>query len=424
MVTKKLTALTVKNAKPKWRAGKLVRNEIADAGSGLYHMVQPSGAHGWALRYRINRKTRKFTLVCDADPTGKSLAEVGVMLTAARSEAAALLHRIEQGIDPAAEQRAAAAAETRQPVETDSVEAQVAQFLELHAKRKTRPITYQNTAGIFNNKVVPAWRGRSVYELRRRDAIALVDAIAASGHGVMANRALTALSRFGTWLVRRDVLTVSPFAGIERPHKETARERTLSSAEFTALWAACADEPLFGPFIRVLMLTGCRRGEAAGMRWSEIDTERRLWLLPSTRTKNKRPHVIPLAPLAWDTITNMPRLAGDFVFSVDGTRPIAGFHHIKTRLDAKLNFAQPWTLHDVRRSVASGLQRLGTRVELIEKTLNHVSGSYRGIVGTYQRDQLLEERRAALANWATHIESLVIGQPAPDKVVQLHGRGR
>jgi integrase len=195
----------------------------------------------------------------------------------------------------------------------------------------------------------------------------------------------------------------------------------LDDDEVRALWLACGepDIGLAGPFVRMLLLTGARRNEVCGMRWDEINAQTRTWTLPKERSKNKLAYDVPLAPQAWEILSAVPRLPGDFVFTVTGDAPMTNLELPKKRLDAKLHFAKPWVYHDTRRTVASGLQKLGTRVEVIEASLNHRSGSFRGIVGTYQRHDFADEKRIALAKWADHIERLAGGSPA--NVVSLRG---
>jgi integrase len=170
--------------------------------------------------------------------------------------------------------------------------------------------------------------------------------------------------------------------------------------------------------VRLLILTGQRRGGVSGMQWSEVGDDR-IWRLPGSRTKNGKAHQVPLVPAAWDLIQAQPRFAdSDFALTVDGKQPIIGFGRAKRRLSAKAGLkADSWRLHDLRRSCASGLQRLGVRAEVIERCLNHVSGLYRGVSGIYQRDPLIEETTAALARWADHVEQLVTGEPA--KILKL-----
>ena len=147
--------------------------------------------------------------------------------------------------------------------------------------------------------------------------------------------------------------------------------------------------------MRLLILTGQRRGEVAGMEWSELDFEKRLWTLPRERVKNDRRHEVPLSPQAIVALEGLPRVSDRFVFSLNATSPINGFGKDKERLDDLSGMAD-WVLHDLRRTVASGMARLGVSLAVIEKVLNHVSGSFAGIVGVYQRHEFAEEKRQAL----------------------------
>ena len=407
MNTKVITPLAVKAAKPKPQ-----RYEIPDAGArGLYLVVQPSGSKSWAHRYPFNGERRKDTLGSASDLT----------LAAARRLVAEARHQLEQGIDPAAHRRAAhaTAVEMAERHETDSVEALAALFIERHAKKRR---TWQQTEDTFRRLILPQWRGRTVHDIRRRDVIELVEGIA-TDRPYMANRTLATLSKFFGWCVARDILEVSPASGIDQPGQETARERVLSDDELRRLWLAAGDPPegSFGLMVKLLLLLGQRRGEVAGMRWSEIGDDR-IWRLSGARTKNGKSHQVPLASPAWSLIQAQPRFVdSDFVLTLDGRRPIIGFGRAKRRLSGKAGIAaDSWRLHDLRRTSASGLQRLGVRAEVIERCLNHISGIYRGVSGTYQRDLLIEETTAALERWADHVEQLVTGKPA--KVLKLRRR--
>jgi integrase len=407
MSAKMLTPLAVKAAKPKPK-----RYEVADSGTvGLYLVVQPSGAKSWAHRYPFDGERRKDTLGSVSD----------VSLAAARRLVAEARHQREQGIDPADHRRAAHAAsvEMAEQQETDSVAALAALFIERHAKKRR---TWKQTEDTFRRLILPKWRSRTVHEIRRRDIIELVEGIA-TNRPYTANRTLAVLSKFFNWLVARDVIDASPASGIERPGQEHARDRILSDDELRRLYRAAAD-PVQGPFgamVQLLTLTAQRRGEVSGMRFSEIGDDG-IWRLPGSRTKNGKPHNVPLVAAAQEIIAAQPRFVdADFVLSIDGTQPFTGFAYAKRRLSVKAGLkADSWRLHDLRRSCASGLQRLGVRAEVIERCLNHVSGLYRGVSGTYQRDPLIDETRAALERWADHIEQLVTGKAA--KVVKLPRR--
>ena len=399
MMAKKLTALSVENTQPR-----PVRAEVPDGGCpGLFLVVQPSGVKSFALRYRFTGEPRKLTLGRYPEI---SLAQARATATGARVQ-------IEEGIDPSASKRTARASVAEQEAlrAQDSVETLVGEFIRLHGP-KIRPNTLAQYESVTRRFIIPGWADRTVHDIRKRDIIAMIGAIA-TDRPIMANRALGVLSKFFAWLVARDVIAASPCIGVEMPGAEVVRERFLDDGELIQLWAACEGDHIFGAAIRVMVLVGARRSEVAEMLWSEIDTDARIWTLPAARSKNRRAHVVPLSSLAWEIINAVPRIAGcDFVFSTTGKGPIANFHHIKDRLDAKLNFDKAWRIHDLRRSCASGLQRLGVRVEVIEAALGHLSGSFRGIVGTYQRHDFADEKRVALQRWADHIEQLVTGKSA------------
>jgi integrase len=426
MPTKVLTPLAVKAAKPKRGAhGAPVRNEIPDRGcSGLYLLVQASGSKSWALRYRFRGIPRKLTLGAVADHEAPGLTNA-FTLAGARKAAADARHRVEQGIDPATERRTAKAASEKVAAAraADNVAALAEQFLRLYAKPSTRPRTYQQTEDVFRRLVLPAWRSRSVHDVRRRDVIALIDDIAGERGPHMANKTLAVLGRWFAWLVGRDVVAVSPTIGVERPARDVPRERILDDGEIAALWRACGEEGVFGALARLLLLVGCRRSEAAGMRWSEINEAERLWALPRERVKNGVPHIIPLSPQALDIVVAQPRFVGsDLVFTNNGTKQIGGFGRSKRSLDQRMKPARQWVLHDLRRTAASGMQRLGIRTEVVEACLNHRSGAYKGIAGVYQVDPMIEAKRGALQHWGDRVEQIVGGKPA--KVVTLRGKRR
>jgi integrase len=143
-----------------------------------------------------------------------------------------------------------------------------------------------------------------------------------------------------------------------------------------------------------------------------------IWTIPGTRTKNHRQHVVPLPPLAQEIIANAPRVEGSYVFTTTGTSPISGWSKCKRALDEQMGPGVPsWRLHDLRRTCASGMQRLGVRIEVVERALNHISGSYGGVAGIYQRDPMHEETSAAMLRWSQHVQGLVSGKPS--KVVAL-----
>ncbi len=196
----------------------------------------------------------------------------------------------------------------------------------------------------------------------------------------------------------------------------TVAIRTLTDDELWHVWrAADADGWPFGVLVKLLILTGQRRDEVSGMRWSEINLGAAVWTIPKTRAKNDIEHEVPLQPRPrFQSIKLYTRTssAADLVFTTNGTNAVSGFSRAKRRLDKAIakqarQPLAPWVLHDLRRTVATGLQRLGVRLEVTEAVLNHISGSRSGIVGVYQRHDYRAEKAQALQVWSTHVMSVV-----------------
>src|SRR5262245_237411 len=292
--------LTVKNVEAMRPSAE--RREIADGlMSGLYLIVQPSGARSWAVRYRHHGQSRKHTL-------GPYPA---IDLKAARALAGKALRRNAEGHDPAREKILARAAKA------DSIDRIVEDFFERHVRRSNRPRTAQETERLLRQHVLPRWRGRMVHEITRRDVLDILDRVVEGGAPIAANRVLAAARKFFNWCVARDIIAASPCAGIKPPTAERARDRVLSDDELRLVWQA-ADKlgKTFGPLVKLLALTGQRRDEVARMRWEEIDVENRLWTLPAERTKNNQPHQVPLSTAALTVLERVSRIKeSSFVFT-------------------------------------------------------------------------------------------------------------
>jgi integrase len=253
-----------------------------------------------------------------------------------------------------------------------------------------------------------------VHDIRRRDVIDLVEGIAGD-RPVMANRTHAVLSKFFKWLCKRDVIAASPCIGVDRPTKEVARDRTLAADELRRLWQATEVlDASARACIRLLILTGQRRSEIAHLRWSELDGD--VLALPAERMKGRQAHVVPLSTQAAAIVESMPRI-GDYVF---GAAPVEHFDRIKRALDERMGVTPAWVVHDIRRTVASGMAKIGVSVPVIEKILAHRSGTFSGVVGTYQRHSFVPEMAVAMQRWADYVDRLVTGKPA--KVVKLNRR--
>ena len=398
-----LTARTIETIKPGSN-----REEIPDPLlPGHYLVLQPSGARSFAVRYRLGGRPRKYTV-------GPYPA---IDLKTARELAAKALRAVAEGRDPGQEK---IAARTAQP---DTVEAVAKQFVELHCRRANRPRTIEGTQQLLDLHVLPRWGRRLLKDITRRDVLDLLDGLVAGGRPIAANRVLTAVRKLFNWAIERDILGASPCAGVKPPTPEQSRDRVLSDDELRNVWHA-ADQ-LGGPFgalVKLLVLTGQRRDEVARMTWSEVNLEARLWTLPKERSKNGKPHDIPLSDPAVAILEALPRIGDTFVLTTDGKSAASNYGVNKKRLDALLPADMPrWWLHDARRTAASGMARLGINLPVIEKVLNHSSGSFGGIVGVYQRHDFAEEKRRALECWGVHVAELVSGGPSRN-VVRLETR--
>jgi integrase len=389
--------------------------------AGLFFIIQPSGAASWALRYRAaGGAPRKLTL-------GPFPA---LDLKAARRAAEDARGRIAKGEDPAREKTAArAAAKAEREADHDLVERVVEQFVERHAKAHTRD--WRETERILNRNVVDRWRGRRLSQIGRADVHNLLDAIADRGAPIAANRVLAQLRVMCKWAVGRGIIENSPCEDVKAPASEKGRERdrVLEPAELRLVWDAVdALGWPWSPFVRLLALTGQRRDEIAGMRWSELSLEKAVWMLPGERSKNRRANEVPLSAAALEILRSLPRFEkSDLVFTTNGKTPISGFSPMKRRLDnaiAEIAASRgaapvaPWTLHDLRRSAASGMASLGIGPHIVEAILNHKSGTVRGVAAVYNRYTYGPEKRAALAAWATRVEAIVSGG-ATSNVVKL-----
>jgi integrase len=428
----KLTALNVETWKPA-----AARQEILDR-DGLYLIVQPSGVKSWALRYRRKNGGKAVKHTIGSYPA--------ISLKDARSEATRLRAEIDCGGDPHNEK---VVARRRAAEVDDTFEAVARRYIEEYQFRRNR--SWEWTARLLgfavDTEVTVAvkecppllvvkdgsrdqrgrrrlsladwWGKRRLGDITDSDVIAILDGISARTP-ILANRLHAVLHKLFDWARSKKLATANPCVGIERPAREPSRERVLDDKELRKVWLA-ADElgHPYGGIVKLLILTGQRRNEIAGLRWSEVDMDERALHLPAARTKNGLAHDIPLSSPAQAIIADLPRIVdADLVFTIK-RQPITGFSRMKERLD-KGSSVTDWTLHDIRRTVASGLQRLGVRLEVTEAVLNHRSGSTAGIVGVYQRHDYAAEKRDALARWADHVDALVTGKKA--NVLTLRGR--
>ncbi|MFB0490075.1 integrase [Methylobacterium sp. OAE515] len=252
----------------------------------------------------------------------------------------------------------------------------------------------------------------------RRDVLNVIDAMVERGAPVQANRQFAAMRKLFGWAVERGILETSPMATLRPPSPEVARDRVLTDAELRAVWLAAAEIGYpFGHSVQLLILTGQRRAEVLEAEWREFDLEGGMWTIPRQRAKNDRSHAVALSEQAVSILSALPRIGqpARFLFTTTGTTPFSGVSKATERLSSLAagkmpdgQVLEPWRLHDLRRTFASGCARLGVGIHVVEKILNHTSGTFGGIVGVYQRHDFANERRQALDVWAKHLSDLSV----------------
>jgi integrase len=439
-MAKQLTAAAVQRLRP----GK-VRREIRDGGCpGLYLIIQSGGHRSWALRFRRpGGKPAKLTLgpanLTGQEAEGEPVLGAPLTLASARRLATELHRQRALGKDVVAVRHRERLERVAHGGRTFAAAA--ADYIEQYAMRRTRgwwnrarllglrPTAEGNGLELIPKGLADRWRDRPIAEIDGDDIHLIVDEVRERGVPGLERRAegpsesqaramFAGLSKMFAWLIEKRRLSVNPCRGVARPAALKARDRVLTDAELVAFWRATdAERVEFGALLKLLLLTGCRLNEVAGMRRAELSDDGATWTIPGERTKNARAHVVPLSPLVRELIAGVGT-DGDLVFTTNGTSPISGWWKIKNRLDAVTQIPK-WRLHDLRRTFVTGLAELGIRPDVIELAVNHVSGLRGGIAGVYNRSELLPERRAALERWATHVQGLVAARPK--NVVSLQG---
>jgi integrase len=389
--------------------------------SGFGCKVTPKGAKVFVYQYRMGGRgspVRRYTIGRHGQITAEQ----------ARREAEVLALKVAQGSDP---QRLKT--ETNRIAIDLAFNAYIDRFHEAYLI-KAWPSSHQDALSLLRRYAVPVLGSKPLPDITRKDITA---ALSGTRNKVATPSLLFAtLRRMMRWAVNQGDLDRSPIDGMDAPAKAPSRDRVLDDGEMLLVWKATAELGYpFGPLIRLLILTGARREEVAALDWSELDHGAQIWVLPPSRSKNGVAARQPLSTLAvaeLDAIAKRQgKLAGwpksGLVFSTTGNTSVSGYSRAKARLDraiaalAKKDEASPpppWRLHDLRRTLATGLQRLGVRFEVTEAVLNHVSGSKGGVAGVYQRYDWAGEKAVAVQAWADHVSGLLTGADQTN-VVQL-----
>jgi integrase len=447
----KLTERKIENlATERGRKDRLV---FDDGQRGLAVRVAASGGQTYLCQYTLHGHKWRV-------PLGSCSA---LSLSKAREAAAAIMGDVAKGRNPAVLRKEAVAAErARRTRNRLTLRVLIGDWSRVHLASR-RP-SYAAEAVRALHYAFADHLDDAAEDLDRTAVVRALDALTRrrkrkdgdTGHkskgAAMTGRTAAYGRAAFAWAVKRGALRGNPFADLPIAKSIAKRERVLSDTEIAEIWRAAGDAaPPYGTIIRLLILTGQRRGEIAGMSWNEISEDLTTWTLPAERTKNGVTHSVPLSAPVCDLIRGMlPREAKEAKRALNDWRargalvlpgavgtPFAGWSKAKRALDAGILDARAkaaatgtapaplasWSVHDLRRTVATGLQRLGVRLEVTEAVLNHISGSRGGIAGVYQRHDRAAEKRAALDAWAAHVAAIVEGSPAGDNVVTLARAG-
>jgi integrase len=288
---------------------------------------------------------------------------------------------------------------------------------------KLRPISLRLAKLYLTGPYFKALRPLAVSTIKRSDVASCIDGIERKHSTVTAAAARRTLSAFFAWCTARGRLGdgANPVIGTEPLANPKPRARVLSDAELVSVWNACQDDAL-GKIIKLLVLLGSRRQEVGGMRWSEFDDlAAGVWTLPAQRSKNHRAHTITLPAAALAIVGSVPRTTRDHLFGDHAAEGFTAWVRGKQGLDHRLgDSVKAWRLHDLRRTVATGMADIGIEPHVIEACLNHYSGHRRGVAGTYNRSSYERAVKLELMKWADHVLALAQGHAPAENVVSLH----
>ncbi len=418
MATKRKTQERGTRALVASKLGALPLGDYTDlAVRGLQFRVRERGvgaSRTWLFRYKWREQWVRLAL---GQFPGLSLAD-------AREKAQQMRRQIEDGIDPRRGRARRSARPTLRPVATSaqagasarhpehSIEHLASEFMALYVKPNRRRPEY--VQAILDRDVLTEWARRDVRTITPREVIHLLDGIVARGSRVMANRSAAVLDQMFKFAIHRDLIPDSPVKLLMRPGgKEKPRERVLTDAELATFLkdpTACTRFERLEHVIMLLLLTGQRRGELAGAKWSEIDLKARTWTIPDERSKTGRGHVVPLSEWAIEYLEALKREAEDSRWvlpSPDPARPADAKQLTRSLAKCRQRFAKrgiaAFTLHDLRRTCRTGLSVLKVEPHIAERVLNHAQP---GIAGVYDKHAYLEEKREALEKWAAHLARL------------------
>lgn len=413
--------------------------------SGFGLKVTPAGGKTYVYQYRVADPGK----VRETTPARYTIGKHGNLTPdQARKRAQELAAMVEAGIDPRedeADKRKARDEAKRKAAEKARLESDLAfcRMADLwldhyEVEKERRPSSVRQARLVVENHLRPVLGDKPMPLITRADLQPILDAVPVKQKAMRRTVFSYSSVLFG-WAAGRNDISHNPLTDMVKPPAPKARDRVLTDEELVEVWkAALATARPWGPFYRLAILTGQRREEVAALRWAELDRGTKEWTIPGERTKNGLVHIVHLTD---PVVAELDAIAGGeawprsgYVLTTTDRSPISGFSKAKKALDAKVvehrqdeagagvevEALPAWRVHDLRRTVATGFQRLGVRFEVTEAALNHVSGAKGGVAGIYQRHDWKDEKRAALDAWARHVQA--IAHPAEtDNVLKLHG---
>ncbi|MEO9827582.1 MAG: tyrosine-type recombinase/integrase [Paracoccaceae bacterium] len=369
--------------------------------SGFGLKVTKAGSKSFIYRYRMGGRGYPDKRV--------TIGSVGSGLTAdeARKSAELNAFKVRQGIDPQQEKKRG-----QQDAHSLAFDKYVEHFVS-HGLAKDWKKSGGEAARLLRREAVPQLGHNPLPEIQKRDVTRLFDKLA-DRPGIARNTA-TALSKLFRWAVARGDLAQSPMEGILWPEKAPVRARYLDDIEITALWEATqAISHPYARLVRLLLLTGQRRDEVGEMVWEEVDIDAQAWFLPAARAKNGQAHTVPLAAAALAELVGQEIEGCAYVFTASGSQPIQNWSYWKKKLDREFDAVmedrghmrpERWKLHDLRRTVATGMQRIGVANDVVEAF--HNRQVRQGVAGRYQHHDYPAEKKMAAEAWSSHLMALV-----------------
>ena len=360
-----------------------------------------NGAQTWIVQYRTRGKSQRRTI-------GNATGPFALGAKQARDEAKIMLAEVKLGVDQAS---------ARGGIKFGSIVKQYLDGLEngtigigRDRSRKIRPRSLSAIKLHFRLHW-SEFTGSQLIEVDRKAIAKRLSEITEISGPTASNRARASLSGFFRWAIGEGLAPTNPVIGTNQAPENNARDRVLEDDELVDVWNASRDDQ-YGRIVKLLILTGQRKGEVAGMTNSELDAIERLWTIPGERTKNRAEHRVPLSEAAIAIIESHDRVVDRDLLFGDGVGPFSGWSRCKRRLDQRIADVRktagrkpmkPWILHDLRRTVRTRLGKLGVTPHISEAVLNHLPAT---LVQTYDRHDYTEEKREALETWANHVETI------------------